>query len=239
MGHRFSPAHHLPSATGCIKQEELAEAIVSSQIGRTKLSAFSIGLQMSTAKFLDGLQANILESGDDLVPSISASPRYRWRNLRQLCLRSSAFSATNAWEIERVLLLAAGAVPNLPKLQTMEIWGSCSEGIAHILQYKTEQGQPEITWTFSRKQRSRLSPRVTAYWTRVINHVHSELPPPRIVEKLFTESVEEMNISQGSFIIKYLALRRLCFDAVTFVQREVETEKAMRKRQLHYRKGSY
>lgn len=239
MGHRFVYAHHRPPKMADFKEEELAKAMVSSQIGRRKLTLFSAISQMSAIAFLDGLQSHRFESGDERVATISTHPRYRWNNLRQLCLKARTFSTSDVGEIYHLLELAAGAVANIPKLQAMEIWGSCPEGIAHLFQYKTEQRQPTITWRCSEKQHLHLGSRIIDHWIGLIDHVHPELRSLEVIQKTFEESVTEIQVSKGRFIHKHLALRRLVFDAVSFAQIEAEIAKAMRLHRLLYQKGTY
>lgn len=213
--------------------------MVSSQIGMRKLSRFSATSQISAIAFLDGLQSHRFGPGDDRVATISTRPRYLWNNLRQLCLKAKAFSMSDTKEIHHLLQLAVGAVPNIPKLQVMEIWGSSPNGIVHLFQYKVEQRQPTITWRCSEKQNLHLSRRIIDHWIGVIDHVHPELRSLEVIEKTFEESVKEIQVSRGRFIHKHLALRRLIFDAVSFAQLEAEIAKAMRLHRLHYLKGTY
>ena len=176
-----------------------------------RLEQFCPPWQMDTAAFL----RDIIELGKSCEGSEIP--------LKRVILRSLFSSSDRArQDFESLVLLAAKAALSLPRLEVLELWGSCLDGegsLAYIFQYVYEGGRANIVWRSCEETRDPPA-RVIAKWSKVAQkHCHSTLTHNAIP---FRETKTEISRSEGSFIHRYLLLKDLVFDPIT--QRILENE---------------
>ena len=100
-------------------------------------------------------------------------------SLKRVILRSLFSSSDRArQDFESLVLLAAKAALSLPRLEVLELWGSCLDGegsLAYIFRYVYEGGRAIIVWRSCEETRD-PSARVIAKWSEVAQkHCHSTL----------------------------------------------------------------
>ncbi|UKZ75970.1 hypothetical protein TrVFT333_003666 [Trichoderma virens FT-333] len=176
-----------------------------------RLEQFCPPWQMDTAAFF----RSIIE--------LRESPTMLESSLKRVILRCALSSSDRSRrDFESLVILAAKAVLSLPRLEVMELWGTCldeQDSRAYIFRYSYKDSRASIVWR-SCREKMVAQARIIAKWSEVAQkHSHSTLAYNVIP---FMETQEEIFKSDGTFIYRHLLLRDLVFDPITQIILENE-----------------
>jgi hypothetical protein len=176
-----------------------------------RLEQFSPQWQMDTAAFLQS------------ITELNGSPNLPESSLKRVILRCLLSSSDRARrDFESLVIRAAKAALSLPRLEVLELWGTCLDGeesCAYIFRYIYEGGRVSIVWMCC--EDTKIPPaRIIAKWSEVAEkHLHSTLAYNAIS---FTETKAEILRSEGTCIYRHLMLRNLVLDPITQILLENE-----------------
>lgn len=137
-------------------------------------------------------------------------------SLRRLSLHCSLSCSDTSREVfESLVRLAGKAALRLPRLQVMEIWGVCVDGLnshAYIFQYINEDHRASIVWRSSRKTPA-IEKNIMARWSQVAQK-HSRTTLASAIVPIAVTG-RDISKSAGTCIYRHLLLKDLIFDPVS------------------------
>ncbi|CRK33205.1 hypothetical protein BN1723_003902 [Verticillium longisporum] len=131
-----------------------------------KLAKTSQDLQVLSASFIVDARHFFLARRESCI----------WPNLTSLTLTSSLLGPdASSADIDGMLLNAAAAASNMPKIRTIEIWNG-KKGLAMLFRYRTARDGQSVTVTLRGTSEVILRPTVAQAWEAVaLRHRHGRL----------------------------------------------------------------